>query len=60
MIGAKREAPQPLSMGTPPENAGRNQGRFCMGRSGNPLGKPKGTRNRATILAAALLVRRKA
>ena len=42
-------------MGTAPENAGRNQGRFRKGQSGNPRGKLKGTRNRATRLAAALL-----
>jgi hypothetical protein len=42
-------------MGTAPENAGRNQGRFCKGRSGNPRGKLKGTRNYATRLAEALL-----
>jgi hypothetical protein len=30
------------------------QGRFMPGRSGNPLGKAPGTRNRATLLRAAL------
>src|SRR5690242_478565 len=30
------------------------RGRFLPGRSGNPAGKRPGTRNRATILAAAL------
>src|SRR5450432_2985973 len=35
--------------------AGRGaHGRFVPGVSGNPAGKRKGTRNRATVLAAAL------
>ncbi len=38
-----------------PENAGRNQGRFRKGQSGNPYGKPPGTRHRATRLAEAVL-----
>jgi hypothetical protein len=34
-----------------PENAGRDQaGRFTKGRSGNVAGKPKGARNRASLL----------
>jgi len=34
-----------------PENAGRDQaGRFAKGRSGNVTGKPKGARNRASLL----------
>ena len=43
------------------ENAGEkqakhaNKGRFTKGKSGNPAGKPRGTRNRATMLAEALL-----
>jgi hypothetical protein len=43
------------------ENAGGEQRRrgpgrrFQPGRSGNPAGKPKGTRNRATMLAEQLL-----
>jgi Family of unknown function (DUF5681) len=38
------------------ENAGQNQaGRFRKGVSGNPRGKPRGARNRATVLAEALL-----
>lgn len=39
-----------------PENTGRKQdGRFREGVSGNPSGRPKGTRNRSTLLAQALL-----
>jgi Family of unknown function (DUF5681) len=34
-----------------PDNTGRNQaGRFTKGRSGNPAGKHRGSRNRASIL----------
>ena len=37
------------------KTAGRNKrGQFEKGASGNPAGKPKGTRNRATIVAEAL------
>jgi Family of unknown function (DUF5681) len=32
-----------------------NQGRWEKGQSGNPRGKPRGARNRATLLAEALL-----
>lgn len=40
-----------------PENAGQKQaaGRFQKGQSGNPQGKPPGTRHRATRAAMALL-----
>ncbi|MCZ6802990.1 MAG: DUF5681 domain-containing protein [Proteobacteria bacterium] len=39
-----------------PENTGRNQaGQFCKGKSGNPTGKPKGARNKATLAALELL-----
>ncbi len=44
-------------MMTPAENTGDKQrGRpFQKGKSGNPKGKPKGRRNRATMIAEALL-----
>jgi hypothetical protein len=39
-----------------PEAAGRKQdGTFARGVSGNPLGRPAGTRNRATVVAMELL-----
>jgi hypothetical protein len=39
-----------------PENTGRDQaGRFGKGRSGNPAGKPRGTRHRITALAEKLI-----
>lgn len=39
-----------------PQNTGRKQdGRFRTGVSGNPSGRPKGSRNRSTLLAEALL-----
>ena len=37
------------------ENSGRHQGQFKPGQSGNPAGKPKGTRNKATLAVEALL-----
>ena len=40
-----------------PENAGKKQDtRFKPGVSGNPAGKPKGLRNRATLAVARKLV----
>lgn len=40
-----------------PENTGEIQekGRFRKGKSGNPSGRPQGTRNNATVLAERLL-----
>ena len=38
-----------------PVNAGEIQGRFQPGHSGNPNGRPKGSRNKATIAIEALL-----
>lgn len=38
-----------------PANAEKFQGRFQKGQSGNPAGKPKGTRHRATVLLEALM-----
>lgn len=42
---------------TSPENTGKKQGntRFKRGQSGNPDGRPKGSRNAATVAAEALL-----
>ena len=42
---------------TKPENTGAIQadGRFRPGQSGNPKGKPKGARNKATLAAQSLL-----
>ena len=37
------------------ENSGRHQGQFKSGQSGNPAGKPKGTRNKVTLAVEALL-----
>jgi hypothetical protein len=57
MIKAEREAPrQGLNEAGAPEKTGRKQdGRFREGATGNPNGRPKGARNRATRLAEALL-----
>ena len=38
-----------------PERTGRKQGRWSKGQSGNPHGRPRGTRNKATLAAQALL-----
>jgi hypothetical protein len=37
-----------------PDKTDEKQGKFRKGRSGNPLGRPRGTRNKATIAAEAL------
>lgn len=40
----------------PPDKAGKKQGgRFEKGQSGNPAGKPKGTRHRSTLIAEQLI-----
>src|SRR3954452_18790505 len=46
----------PLKSWRMPANTGRKQDtRFKAGQSGNPAGKAKGTRHRATLAAASLL-----
>lgn len=37
-----------------PDKTEKKQGKFSRGRSGNPLGRPRGIRNKATIAAEAL------
>ena len=39
----------------PPDNTGRIQGRFPPGQSGNPRGRPQGSRNATTVALEALL-----
>lgn len=49
--------PSFIDGGSMPENTGEMQenGRFKKGKSGNPRGKPKGTKNKASLLAEMLL-----
>lgn len=37
-----------------PDKTDEKQGKFIKGKSGNPLGRPRGVRNRATVLAEKL------
>jgi hypothetical protein len=54
------EAKKPAVIECVPENAGPIQapsrrGQFRKGESGNPAGKPRGTRNRVTVIAEQLM-----
>src|SRR5580692_8571250 len=42
-------------MSDDPENSRDNSGRFVPGRSANPAGKKRGTKNRTTVIAEKLL-----
>jgi hypothetical protein len=46
--------PERISRRTMPDKTDEKQGRFRKGRSGNPFGRPRGIRNKATLLAEAL------
>jgi hypothetical protein len=37
-----------------PDKTDEKQGKFQKGKSGNPLGRPRGIRNKAALLAEAL------
>ena len=41
--------------GIPPDNTGRKQSQFRKGQSGNPSGRPRGSRNKTTIAMEELL-----
>jgi hypothetical protein len=51
----KPEAAAPASEAAPPAKSRSNAGKFVPGRSANPAGKRKGTKNRRTIIAEKLL-----
>ena len=46
---------QPLQLDAPLGAPAANPGQFKKGQSGNPAGRPRGARNRATLMIAALL-----
>jgi hypothetical protein len=37
-----------------PDKTDKKQGKFRKGKSGNPMGRPRGIRNKATLAAEAL------
>lgn len=41
-----------------PDKTEKKQGKFRKGHSGNPLGRPRGTRNKAAIAGEALIFKR--
>jgi hypothetical protein len=53
--GAAHQAARGQPEGLSPDNTGRKQGRFKKGKSGNPSGRPSGSRNRVNLALEELL-----
>jgi Family of unknown function (DUF5681) len=53
--GAAHQAGRGEPEGIPPDNTGRKQSQFRKGQSGNPSGRPRGSRNKTTIAMEELL-----
>src|SRR3954463_8690723 len=47
--------PDEMTEQQPAKSGGKQGGRFPPGQSGNPLGRPAGSRNKATLLLADLI-----